>query len=109
MATHFSILAWRIPWREEPGELQSTESQRVGRGCATNTLTLCVCVCVCVYIYIYHIFLSQLSVVRHLGCFCVLAIVNTAAMNIGGQASFQTRIFYLFQIYAQEWDFWIIQ
>ena len=27
---HFSILAWRIPWREEPGGLQSIESQRVG-------------------------------------------------------------------------------
>ena len=30
MATHSSILAWRIPWMEEPGRLQSTESQRVG-------------------------------------------------------------------------------
>ena len=30
MATHSSILAWRIPWIEEPGKLQSTGSQRVG-------------------------------------------------------------------------------
>ena len=30
MATHSSILAWKNPWREEPGRLQSTESQRVG-------------------------------------------------------------------------------
>ena len=30
MATHFSILAWRIPWTEEPGGLQSTGSKRVG-------------------------------------------------------------------------------
>ena len=30
LATHFSILAWRIPWTEEPGGLQSTGSQRVG-------------------------------------------------------------------------------
>ena len=30
MATHSSILAWRIPWTEELGGLQSTESQRVG-------------------------------------------------------------------------------
>ena len=30
MATHFSILAWRIPWTEEPGRLQSIGSQRVG-------------------------------------------------------------------------------
>ena len=31
MATHSSILAWRIPWTEEPGGLQSTGSQRVDR------------------------------------------------------------------------------
>ena len=30
MATHSSILAWRIPWTEEPGRLQSTGSQRDG-------------------------------------------------------------------------------
>ena len=30
MATHSSTLAWRIPWREEPGGLQSTGSERVG-------------------------------------------------------------------------------
>ena len=30
MATHSSVLAWRIPWTEEPGRLQSTGSQRVG-------------------------------------------------------------------------------
>ena len=30
MATHSSILAWRIPWTEEPGGLQSAGSQRVG-------------------------------------------------------------------------------
>ena len=30
MATHSRILAWKIPWTEEPGGLQSMESQRVG-------------------------------------------------------------------------------
>ena len=30
METHFSILAWRIPWTKEPGGLQSTVLQRVG-------------------------------------------------------------------------------
>ena len=30
MATHSSILAWKIPWAEEPGRLQSLGSQRVG-------------------------------------------------------------------------------
>ena len=29
MATHSSILAWRVPWTEEPGGLQSKESQRL--------------------------------------------------------------------------------
>ena len=36
MATHSSILAWEIPWTEEPGGLQSMGSQRIGR-------TDCVC------------------------------------------------------------------
>ena len=39
MATHSSILAWRIPWKEEPGGLQSTVSQRV-RQDFTFTFTL---------------------------------------------------------------------
>ena len=30
MATHSSTLAWKIPWMEEPGRLQSMELQRVG-------------------------------------------------------------------------------
>ena len=37
MATHSSILAWRIPWTEGPGRPQSVGSQRVGHDCATNT------------------------------------------------------------------------
>ena len=36
LATHFSILAWRIPWMEEPGKLQSTGSQRVGHDWAIS-------------------------------------------------------------------------
>ena len=37
MATRSNILAWRIPWTEEPGGLQSMGSQRVGQDWATNT------------------------------------------------------------------------
>ena len=37
MATQSSILAWRIPWREEPGGLQSMGSQRVGHNWTTFT------------------------------------------------------------------------
>ena len=48
MATHSSILAWRIPWTEQPGGLQFMGSQRVGH----VSLYVCMCVCVCIYIYI---------------------------------------------------------
>ena len=36
MATHCSILAWRFPWTERLGGLQSMGSQRVGHDCATK-------------------------------------------------------------------------
>ena len=39
MATHSSILAWKIPCTEEPGGLQFMGSQRVGHGWLTNTFT----------------------------------------------------------------------
>ena len=39
MATHSSILAWKIPWTEEPGELQCMRLQRVGHKTNTHTHT----------------------------------------------------------------------
>ena len=36
MTTYSSVLAWRIPWTEEPGRLQSMGSQRVGHDLATK-------------------------------------------------------------------------
>ena len=39
MATHSSILAWKIPWTEEPGGLQSMGLQRVRHDWVTNTFT----------------------------------------------------------------------
>ena len=76
MATHSSILAWRIPRTEEPGRLQSMGSQRVGHDWATSLthslthiyvhihvyMDICiyvqiyVCMCVCVYIYISRLY-----------------------------------------------------
>ena len=41
MATHSSILAWRIPWKEEPGGLQSLRFRRVGHGWVNSRHTLC--------------------------------------------------------------------
>ena len=62
MTTDSSILAWRIPWTEEPGGPQSTGSQRVGHDwsnlACTNT---------------------------HM---CILAIVDSSVMNIGVRVSF---------------------
>ena len=37
MATHSSVLAWKIPWTEEPRGLQSMGSQRVRHDCVTFT------------------------------------------------------------------------
>ena len=37
MATHSRILAWRIPWTEEPGRVQSTGLQRVGHDLVTKS------------------------------------------------------------------------
>ena len=39
MATRSSTLAWKIPWMEEPGGLQSMGSQRVGYDRVTNATT----------------------------------------------------------------------
>ena len=42
MAAHSSILAWRIPWTEEPGGLQFMGSQRVGHDRRNNSFTFIV-------------------------------------------------------------------
>ena len=36
MAIYSSTIAWKIPWTEEPGRLQSMGSQRVGHNCVTS-------------------------------------------------------------------------
>ena len=47
MATHSSLLAWRIPWTEGPGALQSMRSERVGHDWAhTHSVTFSVLVVV---------------------------------------------------------------
>ena len=50
--------------------------------CMYVCMYVCTCVCVCVCMYVQHIFI-HLSVSGHLGCFCVLDVVTSAAMNRG--------------------------
>ena len=57
MATHSSILAWRIPWTEEPGNLQSMGLQRVRHNWMTNTFTS-----FCFILYSYYKILARLPV-----------------------------------------------
>ena len=45
MATHSSILAWRIPWTEEPGRLQSIGLQRVGHDWSDLACSTCIVAC----------------------------------------------------------------
>jgi hypothetical protein len=55
-------------------------------------------------VYRYHIFLIHSSVVGHLGCFYNLAIVNSAAINMGcAGASGVTSVAFLW-VYLLEWD-----
>ena len=42
MATHSSILAWRIPWTEEPGGMLSTGSHRVGHELERLSMRACI-------------------------------------------------------------------
>ena len=81
--THSSILAWRIPWIEEPGGLQSMGSQRVGHGWATNTLTFSLthrkCIGKVVTFFFFPLFLldhpSQTCHWLSFSCVCVLPSV----------------------------------
>ena len=53
-----------------------------------SNIPLCVFVCVCVYCIFIHS-----SVDEHLGCFHVLTVLNSAAVNIGVHVSFRVRVF----------------
>ena len=57
LATHSSIPSWRIPWTEESGGLQSTESQRIGHDWSINTFTVFILKAwrMCLYITQYQI------------------------------------------------------
>ena len=87
MATHSSILVWRIPWTEEPGVLQSIGLQRVGHDwidltrvhtCCNmyQSIILLSCGIIFYCMKISHLFIHSL-VDGHLGHFHFLVVTNT--------------------------------
>ena len=66
MATHSNILAWEIPWTEEPGGLQSMESQRAGHDWVKHSIA---------YIYIWTLSLiDHFSWGKHYWCYFKLKL-----------------------------------
>ena len=57
-------------------------------------------------VYMYHSFPIHSSADGHLGCFHVLAMINSAAMNIGVHVSLSDLV--SLAVYAQKWDCWVI-
>ena len=61
MGTHFSILAWIIPWTEEPGRVQSMGSQRIRHAWETNTFTSLSLMKMNIHIYEYDTFMIHIQ------------------------------------------------
>ena len=59
MAAHYSILAWKIPWTEEPDGLQSIGSQRVRQDWAANKFIYSLCIYICTSVQFSHSVLSD--------------------------------------------------
>ena len=61
-------------------------------------------------VYIYHIFSIHSSVDRHLSCFHILVIANSATRNIGVHVPFQIRIFVFSDIYPEVecWGYMVV-
>ena len=94
MATHSSILAWRIPWTEKPGRLQSMGSKRVRQDGATNTVQanfystfldlmwygweiwLCMCGWVCLYSL-------PINATSKFSCFSLIPILKMPTLSKG--------------------------
>ena len=97
LATHSSILAWKISWTEEPGGLQSMGSQRVRHDWETNTfpspwfwdsfvlLHVSTVPFYCLVVF-HYVDMLHSSINGHLGCFQFVTFTDEAAMNIHIQA-----------------------
>ena len=82
MATHSSTFAWKMPWTEEPGRLQSMGSQRVGHDWATSLLLYCT-----LYRLQYRVnitFIYVLSCFSHVQLFAApWSIAHQAPLSMG--------------------------
>ena len=94
MATHSSVLAWRIPWTKAPSGLQSLGSQRVRHDWVTETqkfknvdyvlLNYNICIHhICIHTYIYLAALASLVVAHGLNCPSTCGIFNDQGLNPG--------------------------
>ena len=102
MTTHSNILAWKIPWTEEPGRLQSMGSQRVRHDWTTSPSPFLIFHCVYVPLLSYPFICWWTS--RLLPCpgyykQCCDEYWGTCASFNSGFLS----------VYAQQWDCWIIR
>ena len=70
IATHSRILAWKIPWTEKPGGLQSMELQRVEHDLATNTFTFSLSITLADSINIIHTSVQFSSVAQSCPTLC---------------------------------------
>ena len=106
MATHSSVLAWRIPGTGEPGWLPSMGSHRVGHDWSDSAAAAAVFH----YIHIPHLFYPFFipsSADGHLGCFPCLSFCEQCCYEHWGASNFSNYSFFS-QIYVLDWDSWII-
>ena len=86
MAPHSSIVAWKIPWTEEPGGLQSMGSLRVGLSDFTFT---------------FHFHALEKDMAIHSSGHLHLAFINNAIMNMGRIYLFKLMFLFLLEKYPE--------
>ena len=85
MATHSSILSWRIPWTEEPGGLQSMGSQQLD---TAEWLTLSLCCCCIIEIYYLRIIWYKTKQSKNINKIKCTTIYQPRKNSYGGNKSF---------------------